>query len=411
MKLSLSKQIFIALFLFAMLFIGLLINNIQQSKLAVELQQSQGILNEVSLRSIDLANKASIYADVAPRDFPQYNRDVELFYPTLVDDLNNLDTTVNKLESLNTIIPGVGNLQSVHAKFKNEFWDALGDRNEPRLEWASDYLAENTVVLRDAATSLSDQVNQQTIDQLKKVDDLAKLSWLLALASIALILLWFWLRVSKRIHKAADSCHQVATGAFGTRIEDSSADEIGQFSSAFNSLSSRTRVVLGVLDQLPANANTAEAFTTLWNESHPFLKHQWQGIFAVSKNFDSARFITARQHSTNAFQFPNANFNSKALIEQLELEKNQHGFIANTRKNTLSNENGKLLRVLSRRGLTSTAFVLLKNESNDAAQIGREHLLLCFAWEKHEPEQNGVASFLGGLNRFLQNVLLNTKTA
>jgi len=77
--------------------------------------------------------------------------------------------------------------------------------------------------------------------QLNLSKNLSRLSWAAGLIAILAILFWFWKQVISRIKNAAESCLRVAKGEFGTRIEDTSKDEIGAFSGAFNSLSARTR--------------------------------------------------------------------------------------------------------------------------------------------------------------------------
>ncbi len=403
MRLTLQSQILIALLLLAAIFISILGLNYFQFEKNREFQNNLFITKSVTERSVNLANRAIKYGEVAPRDFPAYNRDVELFYPNLQDELKELDSAIDSLSTIKAKQNDILDLQSFYAEFNQGLWEKLGNREEPRLEWGADYLAEKAPLLRDRAQAFERIISRSTNAQLELSKNLARVSWLTGLIAILAILFWFWKKVTSRIKHAAQSCLKVAKGEFGTRIEDASSDEIGAFSGAFNSLSARTRVVLGVIDKLPADPDTAQAFTTIWDESHEYLGHQWQGIFALDSKSEKAKFLTARQHSEGAFQMPKATFQVADIVKNSKLVENTHAYWPNTRKHTLNVDEAKLLRELSRRGLSSLAMVRIENNLHDSK---RGDLLMVFAWKKEEPEQIGVAEFLGNLSRFFRKSLL-----
>lgn len=403
MKLTLQNQILIALLFLTLIFASIVGLNYFQFEKNQEFQNNLFVTKSVTERSVDLANRAIKYGEVAPRDFPAYNRDVQLFYPNLQNELKELDSAIDSLSAINANRKEIEKLQSFYQTFSQGLWEKLGDKDQPRLEWGADYLAEQAPLLRDHAQSFEKMISASTAKQLNVSKSLSRFSWVTGLIAIFAILFWFWKKVTSRIKNAAESCLKVAKGEFGTRIDDSSKDEIGAFSGAFNSLSARTRVVLGVIDKLPPDPDTSQAFTTIWEESHEYLGHQWQGLFALDDQAQKAKFLTARQHSAGAFQMPSATFKVNDIVKSSELKEKSYAYWPNIRKHTLNIDEAKLLRELSRRGLSSLAMVMLKN---DQSTSNRGDLLMVFAWSEENSEQIGVASFLGSLSKFLKKSLL-----
>jgi len=107
-------------------------------------------------------------------------------------------------------------------------------------------------------------------------------------------------------------------------------------------------------------------------------------LFALDKTSEKAKFLTARQHSDGAFQMPNATFQVSDIVKSSKLLEKSHAYWANTRKHTLNIDEAKLLRELSRRGLSSLAMVRIEN---DLADSNRGDLLMVFAWKQEGPEQ------------------------
>ncbi len=400
MRLSLQTQVLTALLLIMLIFAGILAINVIRFEQAQEDQQNVLIARAVSMRAADLARRAMLYETEAPRDFASYNRDLKLFYPSLNADLSGLSASIAELDGVQTHLENVSGLQELHSSFASGLAEKIGDVDEPRLEWAAEFLAEQAPPLKAAADSLEQTLQTQATDSLSSARELVKLSWLIGALVLLFTVSWFWLRVTRRIKNAAQSCQKVSEGDFGTTIADKSRDEIGDFAQAFNGLSSRTRVVLGVVDRVEKDATPEQVFQTVWEESHSYLGHQWQGMFALDSTLSIGTLEMASQTSEVQAGSLDTPYALKGIIDALGLSAESRSALwADIRRHTLGSGESKFLRELSLQELRTLAFVVLTDDDNIPSK------LLVFAWRDAAAESAGVASFLSGLSGFLGHLL------
>lgn len=401
---SLRFQISFALLTLFGLFAAILAVNVGYFQQSLTFERQLSLAQEVNLRADVIHRKAVIYKDVAPRDYPAYNRDVLLFYPLLLQDLGLLDQSVSKLAAIETTASVEAAALSAqllqdHLAFETGLRQQLGDLDEPRLEWGAEFLAANAPAIGGLANQLEAALSAGVDAQLAKVGAVQLASWIAGAIFVASLLLWFWLRVTRRVAVAADTCRKLADGEFGTEIDDASRDEIGQFSKAFNALSGRTRVVLGVLDRLPPDASADMGFETLWQESQGYLDHSWQGLFELDAGSATARLIHSRTlPGLDIHLVPGQELPIAAMIEAKGFDANLTAFWDDLRRHTLDQNQARLLRELSRRGLRTLALVKIERAAN-----GPERLL-AFAWKGSQASDAGVARFLGGLSQFLNRI-------
>jgi len=406
MHLSLKWQIALAMLLIAGLFVSVL--GLNQARFAESLED-QSLLaraREVTQRAVDLERRGRNYVSVAPRNFRDYNRDLRVFYGDLQADLKGLADAVAAVAERQ---PGdadprrqaIDALVASHAAFSRGLSEKLGDKpEEPRLEWAAEFLAAESEKLRAAAEDTEREIFRVSEMHLASAQALTRASWLLGLSALALVSLWFWRRVTRRVGRAAEQCQHVAEGEFGMRIEDDSRDEIGAFVRGFNALSSRTRVVLGVLDKLPADAGPERAFDTLWLESRAYLGHRWQALLQLDAVGASGALRACEQDAGLRVGQVGEHYPLQGLLK-LAVREGDCGLLSDVRRHTLDHTQGKLLRDLSRADLRTLAVVLLRDDS------GRPHSVLAFAWSEARAEEAGVARFLAGLTRFLTRSLVD----
>ena len=410
MRISLQIQILLALLLLGALFFSVLAVNERLFERALADQQQLSIAHEVTRRAADLERRSHAYAEVAPREFVDYNRDLLVYFVGLRDDLDHLQETVEAFDQVTLggepeTTMAAKNLSDTHKQFVTGLWDKLGDdRTAPRLEWGASFMAEQAPGMRAAAERAEQAIADAAETHLTEARTLTRLSWVLGMLAIAGITVWFWRRVAHRIGRAAEGCRQVAEGEFGTRIEDASRDELGAFSHAFNSLSSRTRVVLGVIDRLPESATAEQAFATLWDESRAHLGHHWQAMLSIEEDSRIGKLIALKHDAGFEFADNEKQFNLAGIIETLELEEKGAAVFADVRRHTLDNLQGRLLRELSRNDLRTLALVLLRDKR------GKSQRVLAFAWGEANAEDQGVARFLSGLGRFLSRLLLSSNS-
>ncbi|MGQ0800170.1 MAG: HAMP domain-containing protein [Pseudomarimonas sp.] len=406
MRISLQTQIVLALLVLASLFIGVLAANEQLFKRGLTDQQHLALAHEVASRAKDIERNALAYGKVAPRDYESYGRDVLVTFVSLRADLDGLNGSVAALLAVAAQTEGatakaLAGLATQHAGFIGGLWEKLGDNvNEPRLEWGAAYLAEQAPILSSVAQAAEQTFADNAAAHVTEARTLTRLSWGLGLLTIAAIGLWFWRRVAMRIGRAAEGCRHVAEGEFGTRLEDASHDELGAFSRAFNGLSSRTRVVLGVLDRLPDSATPEQAFATLWAESRSHLGHRWQAMYALEGSERTGKLVAIQHDHGVTFADHEEQWELGGIIDSLQLDKAGAAMLADVRRHTLDNRQGRLLRELSRNDLRTLALVLLRDKHGVGQRV------IAFAWEDAHAESAGVARFLSGLGRFLSRLLL-----
>ncbi len=405
MKSSLQSQIMLALLLFAGLFVVVLAANQALFQRVLADQQPLALAREVTARAQDLEHRARTYAEVAPRNYRDYDRDVLVYYDALRFDLEQLDQAMRSLESTDIVGNGsraaIESMTQVHDAFVAGLWDKLGENlAEPRLEWGAQYLSTEAPRLREAAQATQSVIVDFAGQHVQSAHRLAAASWLLGLLTVAGIALWFWLRVARRIGLAARRCTAVAEGEFGLRIDDGASDELGAFARSFNTLSARTRVVLGVLDRLPPDAGPEQAFSALWDEGRGYLGHAWQALFVIDPTLSSGRMQMVRQDDGAAPAAAGKPFALAGITQTLGLTQHGAALMPDLRRHTLDAQQGQLLRELSRHGLRTLALVLLRDSR------GKAHGILAFGWRGADAENAGIARFLQGLTRFLARALI-----
>ena len=161
---SLRFQISFALLTLFGLFAAILAVNVGYFQQSLTFERQLSLAQEVNLRADVIHRKATIYKDVAPRDYPAYNRDVLLFYPLLLQDLGLLDQSVSKLAAVETTASVqaaalAAQLLQDHNAFETGLRQQLGDLDEPRLEWGAEFLAANAPAIGGLANQLEAELS------------------------------------------------------------------------------------------------------------------------------------------------------------------------------------------------------------------------------------------------------------
>jgi HAMP domain-containing protein len=406
MRLSLRLQITLALALLATLFVVALALQVRGFETAVADQSLLADVRALETRIGDVERRGRGYAAVAPRDYESYYRDVAVIHSQWQQDLSALD------ESIAAISVGVAGsddaelrskseaLATAYSGFRAGLADKLGaDPKEPRLEWGAQYIEAEAPALLVSARGVSAQTQAMVDAHLAGARSLTRNTWIGGGLVLLAIGLWFWLRVAGRIGRVAEACRAVAEGSFGQRAPVDGGDELGDLALAFNQLSSRTRVVLGVLDRLPEGASPRQAFELLWDESREYLGHRWQGLIELQPGGRDG--VLLHQCEADGVDFTQAGnrFALTAVLSQSGLDRQDSALWPDVRRHTLDQSEGRLLRELSRRNLRTLALVRMRGAE------GMDDRLLAFAWADAASEETGVARFLGGLARFLGRTL------
>jgi len=276
-------------------------------------QQFFSRLSQLDTLSSGIFRRSDRYMQVAPRDFPDYNRDVIVFYPDFIADLESMGKLIEEVgqdyfsRKPARIIGELGiglrtapldtSMQTMMTEwqtFFSELKEKLGDNDaEPRLEWGTQYIREHQdrirMLVNDLVSELQDNLEQQT-GRMRNASYLAMaLLGLMALAG----LIWFYLGVTRRIKRAVAGCVRVSTGDFGYQMKIASRDEIGTLSNAINNLSMRARLVLSLIDKVRVAEDQKDALQCVWDESNPLFELKWLGLFRFDDDLEHMTLLNA----------------------------------------------------------------------------------------------------------------------
>lgn len=405
-RFSLRLQISLALLVLAVLFVVAMGVQVRGFEQAVADQALLGEIRSLQTRLDDLLRAGRGYAALAPRDYDSYERDVALTYRAWNEDLNALDGNFASINSSAIAVAGMALSEPLQAmrrtyrEFRSGLSKKFGDEiDNPRLEWGAQFIEQHTPELIKQAASLQIAVSDVIEGHLQRARQVTRGAWMAGSLGLLAVALWFWFGVISRLSRVSKACTSVAEGAFGTRAPIETNDELGDLSQAFNQLSSRTRVVLGVLDRLPDGASAAQAFDLLWEESRDHLGHRWQALFDLGPAGTESPLLMHREESGVDFSTAGYRFALTGIAHQAGLGGQDSALLADVRRHTLDQTEGRLLRELSRRNLRTLALVRLRDPKTDRERV------LAFAWSAVAAQETGVARFLGGLARFFGRAL------
>ncbi|PKM07044.1 MAG: hypothetical protein CVV15_10025 [Gammaproteobacteria bacterium HGW-Gammaproteobacteria-5] len=320
-----------------------------------------------------LLGRGQHYVNNAARDFESYARDVALFKRELIGDVARFDDTLKSLQlsiaahdaiADDALVEGIARLDGAWADYRSGLHEQLGpDENEPRLEWGARFVSNNQPAINAQVHALVEQFQAATDSDSRKASASGIGSVLVSLIVTAIALLWFFFGVTQRIRATVTGCQRVASGDFGYQMPVGAKDELGQLAIAFNSLSSRTRLVLSLLDHLQRRSNLATSFVELARESAPYIPTDWLALIEVS---DSGNDGTVRYgvSSTPKTALLNERVSLLGLFAQRDFAKASTTHLPDLRRHTVEHGESRLARELTRLGYQSALLVPL-NTSNE----------------------------------------------
>lgn len=286
--------------------------------MAYALEQSQANqpisdrLSSLQVLSQSVFRRSGNYIESAPRSYPDYNRDLIVYYPDFMSDLEGMGGIIEAVHqdysqrAASLLLGGVhfglrtaANDQAVDGmrdswlRFRDGLHEQLGDdRKEPRLEWGTAFIRDNQRDLQTVIAQLIERLRGQLDQQVMLLQTASKLA-MGVLAGLALLgLLWFYFGVTRRIRHAVAGCVRVSTGDFGFQMPARGRDEIGILGRAINTLSSRARLILVLIDRVRRAQDPADALYAVWDEGEQPFALSWIGLFEVR---DGERRISLAQ--------------------------------------------------------------------------------------------------------------------
>ncbi|MDX2300629.1 MAG: HAMP domain-containing protein [Xanthomonadaceae bacterium] len=320
-----------------------------------------------------LLGRGQHYINNAARDYESYARDVALFKRELLGDAEAFDATLKALQqrvastsvvSDPDLAAGITALGHAWDAYRVGLAEQLGpNENEPRLEWGARFVSENQPAINTQVHALVESFQAATERDSRKAAASGIGSVLASIAVTALALWWFYFRVTQRIRATVTGCQRVASGDFGYQMPVGAGDELGQLAHAFNSLSSRTRLVLSLLDHLQRRADLAASFAELARESAPYIPTDWLALIEVSDsgNDGMVRHAVSTAERTALL---NERVSLLGLFTQRDFAKATPANLRDLRRHAVEHGESRLVRELVRVGYQSALLVPL-NASRD----------------------------------------------
>ncbi|MEM9531151.1 MAG: HAMP domain-containing protein [Pseudomonadota bacterium] len=292
----------LGLILFVLLAVIASVYQINVLQNAEENFERLGQLTLLEDQTAALAASSQNYLENAPRDFDSYARDLKVFLHDIRGDFDALEVELSNVESgfannqklalpaffqsalnlspdLEAVQTSLDASRAAWSDFRSGFEEKMGDDpEEPRLEWGAEFVVENRAgfegqVMTMVKTYRAFLGTQSALSQ-RVVFGLAG-----TLAIFGLLgLLWFYLRVVRRIGQTTDACIRVANGDFGYSLRVSGNDEITLLSRAFNLVSSRSQLVVKLLSEIQQTQRVEDCLATVIGASGTYLPVAWTGL-------------------------------------------------------------------------------------------------------------------------------------
>jgi len=271
-------------------------------------------LAQLETLSSSIFRRSEHYQQYAPRSFPDYNRDLVVFYADFATDLKSMDDLMGEIgadyyqraPALMVGNIGVGlrtdqvesSFQAMTSSWKtfySELRQELGDNDaEPRLEWGTKYIRQNQEQLRQVVNQSIMMLNQELSAQTDRMQKASYAAMGVLLVMALAGLLWFYIGVTTRIKRSVAGCVRVASGDFGYQMKDDSKDEIGTLARAINNLSMRTRLVLSLVDNIRVAKDHSSALRAIWEESKPLFDLVWLGLYKLDNELEYMELVNAQ---------------------------------------------------------------------------------------------------------------------
>lgn len=293
----------------SLIFIAILSNVYQQRVLQHTATNSRllGEYQQLNQLALSIQRSAKNYQANAARDYESYFRDVEVYlgdlkgtitqFHTLVDSI--ADKTKNDVTDLvppafsslmgNNVSQGtlaitITDVSDSWLRYMSGFETALGEnQEEPRIEWGTRFVLENSDTIEHKLHVLMDQYETYLQQQGNSAATIFK-TYLLVIAVLgAAIIGWFYLHVIRPIGLIANACTRVAGGDFGYTLPIQGKNELAQLSEAFNTMSSRSEMVLNLISQLQQAHTVDEATAIICRASGSYIPIAWAAILKADQ--------------------------------------------------------------------------------------------------------------------------------
>ena len=279
---SLRFRIAAAVLLLALLMLGAALHTL----MVVREQQALDVLlhtsGQLQLTVQTLEKQSLNYLENAPRDYPTYYRDIKLYYEdikahiatfdtftdafmnrTFGPEMTGLDETIHP-DLDDATMAAVGQVEESWSTYRKELLDKLGpDTDEPRLEWAAEFIAEGSGALEAAADELAAVVRRQAASRAERVTRVNTVLLAFYVLVSAVVVLWVFRRVVRPLSATAEAFQRVARGDFGHQIPARGHDEIASLTASFNRLTGRVHALVQLTTRIQRGSDLDDTLRSI----------------------------------------------------------------------------------------------------------------------------------------------------
>lgn len=255
------------------------------------------LAGQLRVTSQSLVSQSQNYKQVAPRDYESYQRDLNLYHKDLQKHLINYRQIITAFEKRTLPAELTGQTEPLFCnwdsnsisqldktahmwrKFESGLQGALGENtNEPRLEYAADYILNRGKEITSASNELAQafQIMMET-----KLDNISRLNYLSIVVFIVinvLLLMGFVYKVFRPLDATRRSFENIANGDLGYQLNIDTKNEIGSLSRSFNSLTQRLAALFRLTDRIHQANNLDDSLKFFHQEFKTFLPIDWVGM-------------------------------------------------------------------------------------------------------------------------------------
>lgn len=284
---------------------------------AIERQYTDQVLlrlaGRLQFHQQNLTMQAMQYDENAPRDYAAYYRDLRLYFKNLKHSRKSLDSLIDAFanndfgqvldyEPHHPLPPSLPKRSEVFAIELAETWEAFSAKldeqigsnlEEPRLEWAAEWITSGNGDLKLATTKLLNSLETEVKHRTEQTQAINRLMLVFAVLISFGIMLWFYRRVLRPMTIAARGFDKVANGDFSHRVPNMRDNELGWMVGAFNRLSDRLETIHGLLTRLEQGDDLESTLRTLSETLPSLMPVDWIGMLVVG--------VDGRIHLEKAF--------------------------------------------------------------------------------------------------------------
>ena len=308
---SLKVQIILALCLLLMLFAVAIVYTYHHLQAYHDDTVVLRVAEHLDFNVERMRGQAKNYQRNAPRDYPTYYRDLELYYQDLMVSVEEVDSVIGgfasgmlpkRLEGLDKdmmlVLPENVSQQCMQledhwTQFRATLMERIGtDPNEPRLEYAATHIVENSGTLEELVGNMVVDLRESSQEHQGDIAMTNQIILVLAALFALMILVWFVLRVLHPLSQAVDGYQRVARGDFGHQVPVGPSNELGLMNRSFNSLSQRIHALFRIMDGLQTGADLDRTVALLGQRMADLVPVDWIGVLQTNPEGRQLRVVT-----------------------------------------------------------------------------------------------------------------------